>query len=71
VQELNFLTTDGNGAKITLGQPDPKVWDLVEVFTKYSIAVAYAKKERECSPGIPLLIQPYKGGEAALFRKRM
>jgi hypothetical protein len=71
VQELNFLSTEGNGAKITLGQPDPKEWDLVEVFAKYTIAVAYAKKERECSPGIPLLIQPFRGGEAALFRKRV
>jgi hypothetical protein len=71
VQELDFLTIEGNGARITLGQPDPMEWDLVEVFAKYSVAVEYARKERECNPGIPLLIQPYQGGEAALFRKRM
>jgi hypothetical protein len=71
VQELNFLSIEGNGAKITLGQPDPMEWDLVEVFAKYSVAVAYTKKERECSPDIPLLIQPFNGGEAAIFRKRM
>ena len=61
MQELNFLSVEGNGAKITLGQPDPMEWDLVEVFAKYSVAVAYTKKERECSPGIPLLIQPFSG----------
>ena len=71
MQQLDFLSIEGNGAKITLGQPDPMEWDLVEVFSKYSIAVAYAKKERECSPGILLLIQPFRGGEAALFRKRV
>jgi hypothetical protein len=70
VQELTFLSIEGNGARITLGQPDPTAWELVEVFSKYSVAVSYANAERECNPGIPLLIQPFQGGEAALFRER-
>lgn len=71
VQEMEFLSTEGNGAKITLGQPDPNEWDLVEVFAQYSVAVSYANEKREGNPGIRLLIQPYKGGEAALFKKRI
>lgn len=59
MQELDFLTIEGNGARITLGQPDPMGWDLVEVFAKYSVAVSHAHVEQEGNPGIPLLIQPY------------
>jgi hypothetical protein len=70
VQELDFLSIDGNGAQISLGHPDPNEWDLVDVFLKFSSAVSRANTEREYNPGVPLIIQPYKGGEAALFRKR-
>ena len=71
MQKSDFLLPEDIGAKITLGHPDPGEWDLVEVFSKYSVAVSHAHVEQEGNPGISLLIQPYKGGEAAVFRKRL
>jgi len=71
VQKSDFLLPDDNGAKITLGYPDPTKWDLVEVFSKYFVAVSHAHIKKEDNPGIPLLIQPYKGRIAALFRKML
>jgi hypothetical protein len=71
VQELGFLSIEGNGAKIILELPDLNEWEIVDVFLKFSDAVSYAKAEHEGNPGIRLLILPHKSGAATLFKKRM
>lgn len=70
VQELGFLSIEGDGAKIVLEYPDLNTWEWVDVFLKFSQAVSRAKGEYECNPGIRLVILPYKTGAAALFRER-
>jgi hypothetical protein len=70
VQELGFLSVDGDGAKIVLEYPDLNKWEMVDVFLKFSQAVSYAKGEYVSNPDIRLLILPYKTGAAALFRER-
>ena len=71
VLELKFLSPEESEAKITLKQPDAREWDLVGVFSKFSLAVSRFIAEQEDHPGIRLLIQPYRDGEAGLFRKRV
>jgi hypothetical protein len=70
VQELGFLSIEGDGAKIVLEYPDLNMWEMVDVFLKFSEAVSCAKGEYESNPGTRLLILPYKTGAAALFRER-
>jgi hypothetical protein len=70
VHELKFLCIKDTEAKITLGEPDKKEWDLVGVFSRFSIAISHSIELEQKYPGVPLLIQPYKGGEAGLFRKK-
>jgi hypothetical protein len=70
VQELGFLSIEGDGAKIVLEYPDLNKWEMVDVFLKFSQAVSFAKSAYECDPGIRLLILPYKTGAAALFKER-
>ena len=67
---MKYLPNDSD-AKITLKQPDTKEWDLVGVFSRFSLAVSRSVAEQKAHPGIPLLIQPYRDGEAGLFRKRV
>jgi hypothetical protein len=67
---LKFLCIKDTEAKITLGKPDEKEWDLVGVFSRFSLAISHSIKEEQKYPGVPLLIQPYNGGEAGLFRKK-
>ena len=70
MHELKFLCIKDTNAKITLGQPDEKDWDLVGVFSKFSLALSHSIQEEQKNPGVQLLIQPYRGGEAGLFRKK-
>jgi hypothetical protein len=70
VHQLKFLCIEDTEAKITLGKPDEKEWDLVGVFSRFSLAISHSVTEQQKCPGVPLLIQPYKGGEAGLFRKK-
>jgi hypothetical protein len=71
VQELGFLTIEGNNAKIITELPDLQKWVMVDVFSTFSDAVSRAKAERVSNPDIRLLILPYKTGSAALFRERL
>jgi hypothetical protein len=71
VYQLKFLCVKDTDAKITLGKPDEKEWDLVGVFSRFSLAISQSVTEQQKYPGVPMLIQPYKGGEAGLFRKRV
>jgi hypothetical protein len=71
VHEWNFLPIKDSEAKITLEEPDAREWDLVGVFSKFSLAISRAIAEQEANPAIRLLIQPYRDGEAGLFRKRV
>jgi hypothetical protein len=71
VQELGFLSIEGNNAKIITELPDLKRWAMVDVFLTFSGAVSRAKAERVTNPDIRLLILPYKTGSTALFRERL
>ena len=71
MHELNFLYVEDSDAKITLEQPDAREWDLVGVFSRFSLARSRAITEQQANPAIRLLIQPYRDGEAGLFRKRV
>ncbi|HTY15167.1 MAG TPA: hypothetical protein VMC42_05620 [Methanoregulaceae archaeon] len=71
MHELKFLCFKDTDAKITLGQPDEKEWVLVGVFSRLSLAISQYAIEQQKNPDVPMVIQPYKGGEAGLFRKRV
>jgi len=70
VQRFDFLSIEDDAAKIILEFPDLNKWEMVDVFINFSKAVSWAKKEHDCNKNICLLILPYKGGSAALFRER-
>lgn len=69
MQELGFLSIEGNNAKIITELPDLQRWAMIDVFSTFSNAVSRAKAERVANPDIRLLILPYRTGSAALFRE--